>query len=64
MIIKNVITGRRFNIGTDPEVGDATGYTFTDPKTGELIKVFSKKGETKVAAITRVRTAHGLPSGS
>lgn len=34
--------------------------SFVDPKTGQRIDVFPKRGETKREAINRVAHAHGI----
>jgi len=38
--------------------------SFTDPKTGKLVEVFPKKGESPDKAIARVTARHGLSSKS
>jgi len=40
------------------EVGDFTGTSFKSPRTGQVVRVHSKSGETKDAAISRVRKRH------
>jgi hypothetical protein len=36
-----------------------TGYSFVSPKTGLVVLVMKKKGESKEDAIARVRKKHG-----
>jgi hypothetical protein len=43
-------------------VGQDTGYSFEDPKTGQTIEVIAEVGENHDEAIKRVREAHGLPA--
>jgi len=41
-----------------PLQGDFTGVSFKSPRTGQLVRVSSRKGESTKAAITRVKAHH------
>lgn len=38
--------------------GDFTGVSFQSPRIGQLVNIHSKKGESRQAAISRVRRRH------
>lgn len=40
------------------EIGEFTGHTFKSPKTGEMVRVMSKKNEPREHAIKRVEKQH------
>jgi len=55
--VEKIVYAEQSNPG---RIGEDTGYVFESPKTGDLVRVIARVGESRADAIKRVRTNHGL----